>query len=157
VTPIYSEDQPDKFDKNRVEPESVRIAVSQEILVRMRTQKAIPIRESDYRRLEKKALQLKGSTTNWIAAGWAIIGIAVSLLGIAIATSGQRAMTFGGFATLCGLGAMGCFIAHRQVNQKHRDAADSFVEEMEEVGSTDRIEIVVMPSRAEEPPPGGSP
>lgn len=118
-----------------------RFAVTQEILLKMNTQEAITIRESDFLHLIRVARELESGSSSWVSAGWALCGVTVSLAGIALTISEQW-MLAGGFAVFCGLAAAGCFIAHRHVNQRHRHAAEALAAEMEEAGSADWIEIV---------------
>jgi hypothetical protein len=154
---MYSEDQPEKPEKRPVERDGThRFAISQEFLLRMRGEGALLIRENDWKRQIKTVRNLQDGSSNWIAAGWALLGIAVSLAGIAVADSGQM-LTFGGFALLCTAGAGGCFIANRQVNQKHKNAGEELAREMEEAGDMDRIEIIPLPPDEDAPPLGKSP
>lgn len=147
MTAIYS-DQPDQPDKHPEEG-AQRYAISQQMLIKMGRDNAFLVRKSDWERYIKSVRNLDGPSSNWIAAAWALIGIAVSLAGIAVTVSGQLLM-FGVFAFLCSLGAVGCFVADRQVNQRRRDAAEELAREMEEA-KVDQVEIV--PLRSKTPPP----
>jgi hypothetical protein len=155
MTAIYADDQPEKPEKQPVEQEGAhRFAVSQQYLLKMRREGALLIRENDWKRYIKAVQALRDRSSNWIAAAWALIGIAVSLAGIAVTVTDQLAM-FGGFALLCAAGAGGCFVANRQVNQKHRSAGEELAREMEDTGDMDRIEIVPLrPGESTPPPPG---
>jgi|GEM_PF-5474357 len=150
MTPIYSDDQPDQPDKHPEEG-AHRYAISHEMLIKMGRDNALLVRKSDWERYIKSIRNLDGVSSNWIAAAWALIGIAVSLAGIAVTVSGQLLM-FGVFAFLFGLGAAGCFVADRQVNQRRKDEAEELAREMEEA-KVDQIEIVPLRSPKTLPPP----
>jgi len=142
----YSDDQPSRSEKHPVEGVG-RYAISQEMLIKMRREGALLVRESDMQRYIKTIRSLDGHSSNWIAAAWALIGISASLAGISVTVSGQLLM-FGMFAFLCALGALGCFIADRQVNQRRKDAAEELAREMEDA-EVDQVEIVPLRSDAE--------
>jgi hypothetical protein len=145
MTPVYSEDQPDKPDKHPVEDEGIhRYAVPQEMLIRMRREGALLVRKNDWNRYIKSIRNLEAHSSNWIAATWALIGIAATMAGIALTIPGQLLM-FGGFALLCGLGAWGCFIADKQVNRGRRDVAEELAGEMEEA-TVDQVEMIPLRS-----------
>jgi UPF0716 family protein affecting phage T7 exclusion len=157
MPPLYSDDQPEKPDKQPVEQNGIhRFAISQEFLLRMRAEGALLIRENDWERYVKGVRTLKDGSSNWIAAAWALLGIAASLAGIALTVPGQLP-TFGGFALLCAVGAAGCLIANRQVNQKHKNASDELAREMEAAGDMDRIEIIPLRPGEDAPPSGAGP
>jgi hypothetical protein len=154
MTPVQAEEQPDRPDKDPIEGGGAhRYAVSQEMLFRMRSENALFVRKAEWRRYIKQIESLESHSSNWIAAAWALIGIAASLGGIALSVSSLLLM-FGVFAILCGIGAWGCFIADRQVNRGRRNAAQELAKEMEEA---DLDEVEIIPLRAgEEPPPAAT-
>ena len=157
MAPMYSDDQPGKSDESPVEQGDVhRLAVSQEILLKMHSKNAVLVLENEYQRFIRNIHDLDAHSSNWIAAAWALVGIAASLAGIALTVSGQLVM-FGGFALLCGLGAFGCFVANRQVNQKHEDVVEALAREMEEAGDMDRVEIIALRPGESAPSSGPSP
>lgn len=118
-----------------------RIAISREALLKMRSEEALLIRETDWQRYVRTIRNLESQTNSWLGAGWALVGIAASFAGIALSMSAQM-VTFALLALLCAIGAAGCFLAHRQVNEKRDDAAEELAAEMED-GALDRL--VVMP------------
>ncbi len=157
MVPMYSEDQPEKPEKKPVEQDGIhRFAVSQEFLFRMRGEGALLIREKDWNRYIKAVRNLQDGSSNWIAAAWALLGIAATLAGVALTISTQL-WTFGGFALLCVVGAGGCFVANRQVNQKQDKVSEGLAREMEEAGDMDRIEIIPLRPGEDTPPAGGGP
>jgi hypothetical protein len=142
LTPGFSPDQqPDNPSSKRPigqgGGERISIPISQEMLLKMRQEGALVIREADWRRFVKTVRNLDGYSSNWLAAGWAMVGVAVTLAGVA-ATVSPYALVIGVVAVLCGMGAAGCFAAHRDVNRKRRDAAEELAQEMEEAGDVDR-------------------
>lgn len=145
MTPaMYSDDQPDKPAKK---PDSgiQRYSVSREMFIRMRDEDALLVRRADMERYIAEARTLQGHYSNWVAALWALLGIAASLIVGAITATGQMAL-FGSSAVLCLLGAFGCFIADRQVNQARRGAAEKLAREMENA-PVDLVEIRPLKSR----------
>lgn len=151
MTPAHAEEHPDRPDQDPIEGGGThRYAVSQELLIRMRKEGALLVRKADWDRYVKNIDSLEQRSSNWIAAAWALIGIAVSLAGIAVTVSALLLM-FGGFAILFGLGAWGCFIADRQVNQHRKNAAQELAREMEEA-EVDEVEMIPL-RPGEEPPP----
>lgn len=153
MTPVYSDDQPDKPNKQPGE-EGTRYAVSREIFIRMRDEDAILIRNTDMQRYITAVRELEGQSNNWIAAAWALIGITASLA-VAAATVPGQLLTFAVFALLCALGGLGCFIAHRQVNQQNQEAAEKIAREMEEA-PVDHVEIRRLRPDDPLPPPASS-
>lgn len=147
---IYSEDQPDKSDKRPVEGQAThRYAVPKEMLLRMRRERGKVIPEGDWQRYINTIRNLKPLSNNWISGGWGLTGVAVSLGGIAIADAAQ-ALMFGGFALLCAMGAVICFIADRDVNGGRRTAAQEIAKEMEE-RDVDKIEYIPLEPEEEFP------
>jgi nitrogen fixation protein FixH len=106
------------------------------MLLKMRQEGALVIREADWLRFIRSVRNLDGYSSNWLAAGWAMVGVAFTLAGVALTVPGY-ALAVGAFAALCGVGAGGCFAAHRDVNRKREDAAEELAQEMEEAGDVD--------------------
>jgi hypothetical protein len=143
ITSSHSPDQPDSpADRPSVgQPGTQRIAISREALLKIRSEDALLIRETDWERYVRTVRNLESQTNSWLGAGWALVGIAASFAGIALSMSAQL-VTFALLALLCAIGAAGCFLAHRQVNEKRDDAAEELAAEMED-GALDRL--VAMP------------
>jgi hypothetical protein len=139
MSAAYSDDQPNKAEKQAVEGVG-RYAISQEMLIKMGREGTLLVRERDMKRYIKEIRSLDGISTNWIAAAWAFVGIAVSLAGISVTVPGQL-LIFGMLAFCSALSALICFVANRQVNQQRKDAAEELAKEMEEA-EVDQVEIV---------------
>jgi hypothetical protein len=148
--PMYSDDQPDKPAK-RPDDGVQRYSVSREIFIRMRDVDALLVRKSDMERYVEEARTLKAHYSNWVAALWALLGIAASLF-VAAATATGQLVLFGSSAALCLLGAFGCFIADRQVNQGRQAAAEKLARDMENA-PVDLVEIRPLRSDEDLPPP----
>jgi hypothetical protein len=140
---VHSDQQPD----NPAEKPAVgqageqRIAISREALLKMRSEDALLIRETDWFRYIKTIRNLESQSTNWLGVAFTLIGVGASFTGIALAGSTQVVL-FVSLAVACGIGATGCLLAHRQVNERRDDLAEELASEMEE-GALDRL--VVMP------------
>ncbi|HWJ42794.1 MAG TPA: hypothetical protein VNR67_05110 [Solirubrobacterales bacterium] len=157
MSPIYSDDQPDRADKaNRQSgDEEMAYAVPQKILIRMRDEDAILVRRPDMERYIKEVRELEGRSTSWVAAASTLVGVAVSL-GVVAATVPGQLLTYLVLALFCTLGAFGCLIAHRQVNRQKRNAAEKIAREMEEAPVDEVVIRRMRPNDPLSPPPAPS-
>jgi hypothetical protein len=151
---IYSDDQPDRPNKEPGGGEAQRYSISREMLIRMRDEDALLVRKTDMDRYIAEARSLESHTSNWVAAAWALICIATSLF-VAAATVPDQFLLFGLSALFCVIGVFVCLVANRQVNRGRRDAAEKLAGEMERA-PVDHVEI--RPLRPDDllPPPSSA-
>jgi Flp pilus assembly protein TadB len=143
MTPMHSPDQPDRPDRparpaSRAE-RRITIPVSQEMLLKMRSENAVAVREADWERFVRKLRDMDGRSNEYLAAGWAMIGVAVTLW-IGVLTIPVHAYLLA-FAVACTIVALGCFRMNRDMNGKRENVAEELAAEMEEAADLDNLPI----------------
>jgi hypothetical protein len=129
MAPSHSPDQPDR-------PASHRITVPVSYDMVLRDPKLVAIPRADMERFIRDARDLDGRSNPWFAGGWSVLGIAVSLGGVAFQA---HLLELGLFAILLFLFALGCFRFNREFRGTHEDRAEKLAQEMEGAIDVDNL------------------